>query len=311
MPNEPVEDKDPGVLQRIFTAGPQGVMQFGAILFTIAAVVAFTYGIFSLITLDVKDVAKSDGKQAFDVWKDIVAPNFSTFALIFVGIVSALLGSRLFSKAGALTNRVVREEEREYLWPLITNANKDAIAEYIRLASLTGFSGSFTKLGFTGLPLVTVALTLILLALTLATPEKLQSAMFDLAKLTLGAFLGSFVQRNIEQEKLAGRTPAAPESTNESTNKTPAERAAAEAAAAQKAAAEKAAVEQAAAQKAAAEKAAAEQAAAENAAAEQVAAQKAAAEKAAAEKAAAEKAAADLAAQQAAAEQDQKQPKVE
>jgi len=301
MPNEPVEDKDPGVLQRIFTAGPQGVMQFGAILFTIAAVVAFTYGIFSLITLDVKDVAKSDGKQAFDIWKDIVAPNFSTFALIFVGIVSALLGSRLFSKAGALTNRVVREEEREYLWPLITNANKDAISEYIRLASLTGFSGSFTKLGFTGLPLVTVALTLILLALTLATPEKLQSAMFDLAKLTLGAFLGSFVQRNIEQEKLAGRTPVAPESTD----KSPAERAAAEAAA-QKAAAEKAAAEQAATQKAAAEKAAAEQAAAEKAAAEQAAAQKTAAENAAAEKAAA-----DRAAQQAAAEQDQKQSKVE
>ena len=148
-----------------------------------------------------------------------------------------MLALRLFSKAGAFTNQVVRPAEAEHLWPLIKDANKDAINEYIRLASLAGFSGTFTKLGFTGLPLVTVSLTLILLALTLlVTDAELSKSILDLAKLTLGAFLGSFVQRNIEQERLVGGRPAA-------------EMTAPVIAAAEKATIEKAAAERAAAQK--------------------------------------------------------------
>ena len=75
----------------------------------------------------------------------------------------------------------------------------------MRLSSLSGFTGTFTKLGLTGLPLATVALTLIFAALALL-PVGLegQKSFFDLTKLTLGAFIGSFVQRQVEQRRTPG-----------------------------------------------------------------------------------------------------------
>lgn len=193
------------LVQRLLSVGPQGVMQGAGLVFTVAAIVAFVYAISSLIYLGAARGAREAGGVQFDVWRELIQPNVSLIGLIGIGCISALLALRLFSKAGALTSQVVRPVEAPYLWPLISTANKGAINEYIRLASLAGFSGTFTKLGFTGLPLVTVALTLILLAMTmLIQDQELSKGMFDLAKLTLGAFLGSFVQRNIEQEKLVG-----------------------------------------------------------------------------------------------------------
>jgi hypothetical protein len=193
------------VLKRMLSAGPQGVMQAAGLFFTFAAVIAFVYAISSLIYRAGAKAALSPASQQFNVWQDLVLPNFSLIGLVVIGIVSALLALRLFSKATELISQVVRPAEAPFLWPLISGANREAINEYIRLASLTGFSGTFTKLGFTGLPLVTVALTLILLVMTLLVKDQtLSTGIFDLVKLTLGAFLGSFVQRNIEQEKLVG-----------------------------------------------------------------------------------------------------------
>jgi hypothetical protein len=57
----------------------------------------------------------------------------------------------------------------------------------------------FTKLGLTGLPLTTVVLTLIFSFMAAAGAE----GFMDLAKLTLGAFIGSFVQRQVEQRREA------------------------------------------------------------------------------------------------------------
>ena len=61
-------------------------------------------------------------------------------------------------------------------------------------------ASTFTKLGVTGIPLVTVVLTLIFsfIALTLSEHSK---DFLDLAKLTLVAFIGSFVQRSVELRK--------------------------------------------------------------------------------------------------------------
>ena len=39
---------------------------------------------------------------------------------------------------------------------------------------------------------------------------EMQKSVFDMAKLMLGAFIGSFVQRNIEQEKLIAGIGAVP-----------------------------------------------------------------------------------------------------
>jgi hypothetical protein len=57
----------------------------------------------------------------------------------------------------------------------------------------SGATGTFTKIGLTGLPLATILLTIFLGVAGLVNAQ-----FFDLAKLTLGAFLGSFVQRQSE-----------------------------------------------------------------------------------------------------------------
>jgi hypothetical protein len=203
------EPEDRGFLQRLSSVGPQGVIQTAGIIFTLAAAVAFFYGIFSLIASGTQPRVGASGPV--DVWREIVIPYFGVILIVSIGLLCALFAVRLFSKAGSLTSQVIRPEDRSLLEPLISAPKKDAIGEYIRLASLSGFSGTFTKLGFTGLPLATVTLTLLLLAITLfLSDDELRKGVFDMAKLTLGAFLGSFVQRNIEQEKLVAGTATLP-----------------------------------------------------------------------------------------------------
>lgn len=95
---------------------------------------------------------------------------------------------------------MIPEADRELLSPLIGQANEKAINQYIKLSSLTGATGTATRLGLTGLPLLTVALTLIFSALAIYKPE---GEFMDLAKLTLGAFIGSFVQRAASEQEVA------------------------------------------------------------------------------------------------------------
>lgn len=114
-------------------------------------------------------------------------------AAIFLGLVAL----RLLFGAGRGVPRVIPLEDRPLLEPLIAAANKDAIAQYVILSSLSGFTGTFQKIGFSGLPLATSALTLIFSALSFLDAEFL-----ELAKLTLGAFIGSFVQKGVDAPKL-------------------------------------------------------------------------------------------------------------
>lgn len=66
-------------------------------------------------------------------------------------------------------------------------------------------SGMFTKLGVTGLPLTTVFLTLVFAFISLLpVAEKVSTSFLDLTKLTLGAFIGSFVQRQVELRRQDG-----------------------------------------------------------------------------------------------------------
>jgi hypothetical protein len=187
-------------VERIFAGTTtQSLIQTGGIIFAIVAAFAFLYAIVKII--------RSDGAKNIQVgenfWQTLVAAQFDVIAMVLIGVLVAFLALRLFSKAGSLTSEVIREKDRDLLTPLISGANKEAIGEYIRLASLSGFTGTFQYLGFTGLPLATVALTLILLAIALwVDDDELKKGVFDMAKLTLGAFLGSFVQRNLETEKL-------------------------------------------------------------------------------------------------------------
>jgi hypothetical protein len=47
------------------------------------------------------------------------------------------------------------------LAPQVKDGKEEPVTQYIRLRSLTGFTGTFTMLGLTGLPLATIGLTIL------------------------------------------------------------------------------------------------------------------------------------------------------
>jgi hypothetical protein len=111
-----------------------------------------------------------------------------------IGLVGAILGIQLLRSVGISRGqqpgRVINSEEWQAISEQVKSGQEDAVTQYIRLTSLSGFTGAFTKLGLTGLPLATIGLTLFFSLLAIRYPP-----FMDLAKLTLGAFIGSFVQK--------------------------------------------------------------------------------------------------------------------
>jgi hypothetical protein len=135
-------------------------------------------------------------------WFDLIQRESSSLSLLIIAVISAILGKRLLTSMRMADGRTIPYED----YPLISDAVKEGksepIDQYVRLRALSGVSGNFTKLGVTGLPLTTVFLTLVFSILALLPIEaEAAKAFLDLAKLTLGAFIGSFVQGRVEQRK--------------------------------------------------------------------------------------------------------------
>jgi hypothetical protein len=126
-----------------------------------------------------------------------------TFA---ASIFCAFIGTRLLRSAGVVTTEVIPARDFAILGPAVRDGNEQAITQWIRLNSLSGVTGTFTKIGLTGLPLATIVLTLLL-----ALGGLVNTQLFELAKLTLGAFLGSFVQQR--QTDAPRPTPDKPPAT--------------------------------------------------------------------------------------------------
>jgi hypothetical protein len=135
----------------------------------------------------------------------LLAMYFPHGLLFLTTIASGYIGYKLVVASGASPENAIPPNHYNLLAPLIQEGKSDSIDQYVRLSSLSGFTGTFTKLGLTGLPLTTVALTLIFAALALLPVDaESQKSFFDLTKLTLGAFIGSFVQRQVEQRRTPG-----------------------------------------------------------------------------------------------------------
>ena len=127
--------------------------------------------------------------------------------LFITTVMSGYIGYKLVVASGASAENPIPPNDYALLAPLIREGRSESIDQYVRLSSLSGFTGTFTKLGLTGLPLTTVALTLIFAALALLPIDAdSQRSFFDLTKLTLGAFIGSFVQRQVEQRRASEST---------------------------------------------------------------------------------------------------------
>jgi hypothetical protein len=131
----------------------------------------------------------------FQKREPLITSYYPELILFTVAIFTALLGVNLLRAAGIASiepSLVVNSYEWEVLKDKVAEGKEDAITQYVRLRSLTGLTGIFTKLGIQGLPLATIALTLFFSLMFLYGAEYL-----DLAKLTLGAFIGSFVQKQV------------------------------------------------------------------------------------------------------------------
>jgi hypothetical protein len=124
----------------------------------------------------------------------LVLANYLPHLFLFLtGIGSYYIAFRLIAASGVDTRRVISGRDANIVGPAVATGNVAAINQYVRLSGLSGFTGIFTKFGWGGLSLATIALTLIFSGLSL-----ISDSFLDLAKLTLGAFIGSFVQRQVE-----------------------------------------------------------------------------------------------------------------
>jgi hypothetical protein len=134
--------------------------------------------------------------------------------LLVTGFISALIGRSLLTAGGRSDFSSLPPADYELISDAIKAGQNEPINQYIRVRALSGFTGGFTKIGLTGLPLVTIGVTMIftLLALPFYGNEKIFTSFFDLAKLTLGAFIGSYVQRQVERgsQATAATVPGAP-----------------------------------------------------------------------------------------------------
>ncbi|MGO8390522.1 hypothetical protein ACC760_07170 [Rhizobium ruizarguesonis] len=138
--------------------------------------------------------------------------------LFFITLASAYIGYKLIVASGASPENPIPPGNYRLLAPLIADGKSESIDQYVRLSSLSGFTGTFTKLGLTGLPLTTVALTLIFAGLSLLpVDDESRKNFMDLTKLVLGAFIGSFVQRQVEQRRASGVENAKGVSRDQST----------------------------------------------------------------------------------------------
>ena len=212
--NKPIDDKNG--INRLSTIIPTGSETVSQLLYTFGVLtILSTFGIIFYIIIfssifDIEPFYSTDIKQELlrqggyrddaliDHW---IATLAMPVIFIIISLLAVFTGYLLLRAAGSLNKQVLPREEYPILAEALLYDKTKTIEHYIKLSSLTGVMGKFTQLGLSGLPLATILITLFfaLLSIWVADPEKGES-FFDLAKLTLGAFLGSYVQRQIQTE---------------------------------------------------------------------------------------------------------------
>lgn len=168
--------------------------------YILIGVSVFSFGVIAYIKL--QESLRGAPPVIYETWIAFVQHESGMFSLLIIAIVAATLGKRLLTSVRLAGARTIPIEDLPLVQAAVIDGKPEPIDQYVRLRSLSGFSGNFQKLGITGLPLTTVFLTLIFSFISLMpVDEKLATSFLDLTKLTLGAFIGSFVQRQVEQRR--------------------------------------------------------------------------------------------------------------
>src|SRR5215213_1835202 len=155
-------------------------LSIAMILFSIAGFVFYKHAMVSPVIAGQVEQMTTQGARMTALITIYIAP----LAILIIGVFCTIVGTHLLKAAGIVTRHVIPPQDYELLSRAIGTGNEQAITEYVRLSSLSGLTGTFTKLGLTGLPLATIVLTILLAVLGLFVPK-----FFDLAQLTLGAFI--------------------------------------------------------------------------------------------------------------------------
>jgi hypothetical protein len=180
------------------------ILPFRIALFSFFGLLGLLFGvpIFEAATGRALSIGPMLAQKESGTFSLLVASYFPHLVLFVVTLASAYVGYKLVVASGASPENPIPPANYRLLAPLIADGKAESIDQYVRLSSLSGFTGTFTKLGLTGLPLTTVALTLFFAIITLFPIDgEAKKNFMDLTKLVLGAFIGSFVQRQVEQRK--------------------------------------------------------------------------------------------------------------
>jgi hypothetical protein len=165
------------------------LVYYGALAFIAIACIVFVFTAYRLFNSTVK-VEHGLG----DFYPELLL----CATAVFVGLIG-VSPLRSVGLATVVPGPVLNRKEWAMLAPQVKDGKEEPVTQYIRLRSLTGFTGTFTMLGLTGLPLATIGLTIFFSLMYLKDPQYL-----ELAKLTLGAFIGSFVQKQVGERQGGG-----------------------------------------------------------------------------------------------------------
>jgi len=134
-------------------------------------------------------------------------------------LVAAGLGGLLLHSVRLAGKEVVPKEVKALL-----EKPQSSVDDYVKLSGLIGGTAFFRKLEFTGMRLATILMTFVLCLLSIGSyllngygrtgqtemiPKEVATGFFDLAKLTLGAFIGSFVTKGRAPEEAPATRPPA------------------------------------------------------------------------------------------------------
>jgi len=205
MPEDPANNPKPDTIAstedvsviEMLTGGranrTTSVLTLGGYFFLIVSAAALGVEVFNQWRGGAQIPLSGNPDKILDGWALAVAFSSHIF-LLLTAVMGAVIGYALLGSAGASFKEVIPQKDAILLYELLRGDKTTGLDNYVKLASLSGFAGTCFKLGITGLPLATIALT-IFFAIIGLFPGQASQGFLDLSKLTLGAFIGSFVQR--------------------------------------------------------------------------------------------------------------------
>jgi hypothetical protein len=162
------------------------------------------------------------------LWNTVMPKDFSftIFAsppLVSIGIGAAALLAGLATMRSwrqAQSAGIIPEPDRRIVESLLEKGSREGIEAYLDLSSLRGATVLFRRIGISGLPLATILLTLIFAGMSLLPSNPHSDKYLEIARVALGAFIGSFVQK--QQTNGQTKSPAGDTSTTLPGDKAPA-----------------------------------------------------------------------------------------